>query len=122
MSLSEKARGEIHMKRHVTLLATFVLAFALANCDGRQEQTSQSKAENQSHQSARVDENSAIRIATEALTNEKRSADKYNFKAVEQIDAWRIECNLKDRETMGGGVIYFIDKQSGKILRREFSQ
>ncbi len=110
------------MKRELTLLATFIFAFASATCDMKRGQTGQSKAGNQSHQSAEVDENSAIRIATRELINENQSADKYNFKAVEQSDAWRIECNLKDRETMGGGVVYFIDRLSGKILKKEFSQ
>lgn len=111
------------MRRGLFFLATFVLGIVLANnCDVRQGRTGQSNVENQSLKSAKIDKDAAIRIATEELVKESRSVTKYDLKAIEEQDAWRVECNLKDLETMGGGVIYFIDKQSGTILKRKYSQ
>lgn len=83
-------------------------------------QTGQSKAGNQSHQAAQVDGDSAITIATQELINENQSVDEYNLRrSNRQGMAHRMQ--PQSRETMGGGV-YFIDRQSGKILKREFSQ
>jgi len=113
------------MRKDLLFIAMFTLAIAIIsanNCGGRQDHTGQSHVGTQSSQSSKVDKDSAIRIATEELIKEERSVDKYNLKVIEHEDAWRIECNLKDRETMGGGVIYVIDWQSGKILKRETSQ
>ena len=111
------------MKREMVFLAVSILAiFSANNCSVRQRQVSQSEVGNQSRKSPQVDKDSAIRIATEELARENKSVDKYNLKAIEESDAWRVECNLKDLDTMGGGVIYFIDRQSGNILVRKISQ
>ena len=111
-----------YMKRELVFAVSILAIFSVNNCSVRQRQAPQSEVGNQSRKSPQVDKDSAIRIATEELARENKSADKYNLKAIEESNAWRVECDLKDFDTMGGGVIYFIDRQSGNILGRKITQ
>jgi hypothetical protein len=37
-------------------------------------------------------------------------------------DSWRVDYELKNRKSQGGGAHYLIDRQTGKILSKRYEQ
>jgi hypothetical protein len=107
--------GDAKMKVEVLVLCLFAVVL-VSSCRTNQSEVKESR------KAPVMDEALAIRIATEDLLKEHQAVDKYNSKAVEETKTWRVEFQLKDRTTMGGGIIYSVDKESGKIAKRQYCQ
>lgn len=83
----------------------------------------------------RSGENSVVREETPAITEEaaleiaKREAKKdseplsdYKLVAVEEPTAWRVVFQLKDKRLNGGGPKYRIDKVTGEVVEKKYTQ
>ena len=109
---------------NVRFFVLFVCATFAVSCDSTSTPASSNNQQAQNQvvdKTTQLDEKQAINIAKAEAVKEQKSIDKYDVKALEETKTWRVEFQLKDL-TMGGGLTYVIDKETGKILARQESQ
>lgn len=99
----------------------FALCIPVANC-GKESVTPSNRQELHSQGVSRaVTRDQAVELAKAQALREHKSLDSYNVNAREETKTWSVEFQLKDF-TMGGGLTFIIDKETGKILERRESQ
>ena len=108
----------------IRLLVLFLCATLTVNCDrpSSTQTSNEEKVRSQSKRPTVLNKDQAINIAKAEATKEQKAIDKYDVKALEETKAWRVEFELKDMTTTGGGLAYLIDKETGKIVAKQVSQ
>jgi len=97
-------------------------AIVLVSCNGKSTTQSPNTPEaNSSTRLTQISQEQAVDIAKSQAIKEHESLEKYDIKSVDNVSSWRVEFQLKDL-SMGGGVIYTIDKRTGKIIARQETQ
>ena len=75
-----------------------------------------------SQEQAVISRDVAISISKRDALQSYGTIDGYDLVVVEQEDSWRIKFELKDKSLNGGGPAYVIDKRTGKIISKQYSQ
>ena len=101
---------KVEMK--IRLPVVFLCATIMVNCAGPSStQTSnEQQVRSQANKPTVLNKGQAISIAKAEAIKDQEPIDKYDVKALEETKAWRVEFELKDVTTMGGGLAYLIDK------------
>ena len=107
----------------IRFLVLLVFVNLMVNCDGPSTTSPNDQpAQSRSDKPSVLNKDQAINIAKAEVIKEGKAIDKYDVRALEETKGWRVEFELKDRTTMGGGLIYVIDKETGNVLARQVSQ
>lgn len=69
-----------------------------------------------------ITEGAALEIARREAKKDSERLSDYELVAVEEPSAWRIVFQLKDKRLNGGGPKYRIDKATGEIVEKKYTQ
>ena len=105
----------------IGVLVLTLCTISVATCYRGNAPQTNTKDEQSKASSRVITRDQAVSLANAEAIKEHKSLDRYNVNAREETKTWSVEFRLKDL-TMGGGLTFIIDKESGKILERRESQ
>jgi len=69
-----------------------------------------------------ISREAALKIARRDAKKESVPLVGYEVVALEEASAWRVVFRLKDKRLNGGGPKYLINKATGEIVERKYTQ
>jgi len=70
----------------------------------------------------KVDQEEALKIANDDARKQYRDLSVYDVKIELDDGNWKIDYELKDKHSQGGGPHYLISSETGKIVSRRYEQ
>lgn len=112
------------MSRRIFAVCLFA---TLAYCGGAKETSNQQITSDNMPQTVQpspsiITEGIAVNTAKDDFIRVFGSFDGFEVITFEQADVWRVRIQIEDKTSDGGGAIYAIDKATGNIAERKFSQ